>query len=155
MSAAAKAIRAFDYLEQYAEIEDEILIALRDVLRSGSLILGPRVLAFESEFARFLGVPGHGIGVANGTDALAVALRALEIGAGDEVITVANTAIPTVSAIRMTGAMPIFCEIDRESLLMDLADAETQITPRTRAIIPVHLYGNAVDMTQVFMAPSP
>ncbi len=103
MSTAATAIRAFDYVEQYAAIREEILAAVHEVLASGSLILGPRVRQFEENFARFLG-GGHAVGVGNGTDSLAIALRALDVGPGDEVITVANTAIPTVSAIRMVGA---------------------------------------------------
>ena len=142
-------IRAFDYVEQYEAIQEEILAAVRDVLASGTLILGPRVERFERNFAAYLGGEGQAVGVGNGTDALAIALRALGIGAGDEVITVANTAIPTVSAIRMAGATPVFCEIERGSLLMDLADLERRITPRTRAIVPVHLFGNAVDMPAV------
>ncbi len=145
MSTTAAAIRAFDYVEQYEAIEDEILAAVRDVFASGSLILGPHVRHFEEDFARYLG-GGYGIGVGNGTDALAIALRALAVGPGDEVITVANTALPTVTAIRMTGARPVFCEIDPATLLMDPADAERRITPRTRALLPVHLYGNAADM---------
>lgn len=147
--AATMAIRMFDYREQLASIREEILGAIAGVLDSGSLILGPRVRAFEENFARWLGAAGPAVGVGNGTDALAIALRALDIGAGDEVLTVANTAIPTVSAIRMAGATPVFCDIDPRSLLMDLAEAEKRITPRTKAIIPVHLFGNAVDMPAV------
>lgn len=147
--AAAAAIPMFDYVEQYAEIRAEILDAVEGVLSSGSLILGERVRAFEENFCRFLGSEGSAIGVGNGTDALAIALRALGIGGGDEVITVANTAIPTVSAIRMVGARPVFAEIDPRTLLVDLDHAESRITTRTRAIVPVHLFGNAVDMTRL------
>jgi dTDP-3-amino-2,3,6-trideoxy-4-keto-D-glucose/dTDP-3-amino-3,4,6-trideoxy-alpha-D-glucose/dTDP-2,6-dideoxy-D-kanosamine transaminase len=147
--AAAAKIPMFDYLEQYADIRGEILDAVEGVLASGSLILGKRVRAFEESFCRYLDKQGSAVGVGNGTDALAIALRALAIGAGDEVITVANTAIPTVSAIRMAGARPVFCEIDPDTLLMDLDHAESRITPRTRAIVPVHLFGNAVDMTRL------
>ena len=145
----AMAIRMFDYRQQLADIREEVLAAITGVLDSGSLILGPRVQAFEENFSRSLGVEGLSIGVANGTDALAVALRALDIGPGDEVITVSNTAIPTVSAIRMSGARPIFCDIDPRTLLMDVADAKKRVTKQTKAIIPVHLYGNAVDMPAV------
>jgi aminotransferase EvaB len=145
--AATAAIRAFDYLEQYADIRAEILEAVEGVLTSGTLILGPKVRAFEDNFARFLGASGSAVAVGNGTDALAIALRALGIGRGDEVITVANTAIPTVSAIRMVGAWPVFADIDPRTLLIDLNHARARITPRTRAILPVHLFGNAVDMT--------
>jgi dTDP-4-amino-4,6-dideoxygalactose transaminase len=125
------------------------MTAVAEVLDSGSLILGPRVRRFEENFARFLGVPGEAVGVANGTDALAIALRALEVGTDDEVLTVANTAIPTVSAIRMAGATPVFCDIDPQSLLVDLNDAARRLTPRTRAIIVVHLFGNAAAMPAV------
>jgi aminotransferase EvaB len=149
MSTTASAIRMFDYVEQYEAIQDEILAAVRDVLASGSLILGPCVGRFEENFARYLAGGGHGVGVASGTDALAIALRALGVGPGDEVITVANTAVATVSAIRTTGARPVFCEIEPATLLMDLADAESRITPATRAIVAVHLYGNAVDMPRL------
>lgn len=146
---AAPAIPAFDYVAQYAGMRDEMLAAIEGVLASGSLILGPRVRAFEEQFARFLGGDGAAVGVGNGTDALAIALRALQVGPGDEVITVANTALPTVSAIRMTGARPVFCEIDPRTLLMDLDDAAARVTSRTRAIVPVHLFGNAVDMPRL------
>ncbi len=145
MTTTVAAVQMFDYVEQYAAIQEEILKAMRDVLASGSLILGPRLREFEQNFADYLG-GGAGVGVGNGTDALAIALCALGIGAGDEVITVANTALPTVSAICMTGARPVFCEIDPDSLLISLDDVERRITPRTRAILPVHLFGNAVDM---------
>jgi aminotransferase EvaB len=147
--AAAATTAMFDYVEQYAEIRAEILDAVESVLASGSLILGQHVRAFEENFCRFLDSEGSAVGVGNGTDALAIALRALGIGAGDEVITVANTAIPTVSAIRMVGARPMFSEIDPRTLLMDLDHAESRITTRTRAIVPVHLFGSAVDMTRL------
>jgi dTDP-3-amino-2,3,6-trideoxy-4-keto-D-glucose/dTDP-3-amino-3,4,6-trideoxy-alpha-D-glucose/dTDP-2,6-dideoxy-D-kanosamine transaminase len=149
MSSTATAIRAFDYVEQYAAIRDEILAAVHEVLLSGSLILGPRVRQFEENFVRFLGAGGHALGVGNGTDAMAIALRALGVGPGDEVITVANTAVPTVSAIRMVGALPVFCEIDSRTMLVDPSDAEARVTGRTKAIVAVHLYGNAVDMPQL------
>lgn len=142
-------VRMFDYVEQYAALRAEILTAIEQVLESGSLILGPRVQEFERNFARFLAAPGEAVGVGNGTDALAIALRALGVGPGDEVITVANTAIPTVSAIRMTGAMPVLCDVEPDTLLMDVADAAVRVTSRTRAIVPVHLYGNAVDMQAI------
>jgi aminotransferase EvaB len=148
MKHLAATIRAFDYLEQYAALRGEVLAAIEQVLASGTLILGPRVEAFETAFAHWLG-GGYAIGVGNGTDALALALRALDIGPGDEVLTVSNTAIPTVSAIRMVGATPVFCDIDPRTLLIDLDDAENRVTPRTKAIVPVHLYGNAVDMRAV------
>lgn len=142
-------IPMFDYRPQYNKLHREILDAITGVLESGSLILGPRVEAFQRNFCQFLSQGGHGVGVGNGTDALAIALRALGIGLDDEVITVANTAVATVSAIRMVGATPVFCEINPRTLVMDPLDAETRITERTKAIVPVHLFGNAVDMDAV------
>jgi aminotransferase EvaB len=148
MTTAVAHIPLFDYVEQYRAIEEEILQAMREVLASGSLILGPRVRQFEQNFAEYLGCE-HAVGVGNGTDALGIALKALGVGAGDEVITVANTALPTVSAIRMAGATPVFCDVDAASLLMNLDDFERRITPRTRAVVPVHLFGDAVDMPRL------
>src|SRR5204863_61988 len=127
-------IPMFDYRQGYAAIRDEIDAALHSVLESGQLILGSRLRAFESQFVQFLGQPGHAVGVANGTDALAIALRSLGIGSGDEVITVPNTAIPTVSAIRMTGAVPRFVDVREDTCLMDVDVIERHITPRTKAL---------------------
>lgn len=146
MTATMTAIPLFDYRSQYAALRAEILEAVARVFDSGMLILGNEVEAFEKAFVGYLGGRGHGIGMGNGTDALAVALRALDIGVGDEVITVANTAIPTVSAIRMAGAVPVFSDVDASTCLMDLNHLEALITDRTRAVIPVHLFGNVVDM---------
>ena len=136
----------FDYRQGYAAIRDDIDAALRGVLESGQLILGSRLSSFESNFVQFLGTPGYAVGVGNGTDALAIALRALGIGRGDEVLTVPNTAIPTVSAIRMAGAVPRFVDVRDDTCLMDVGAIERHVTPRTKAVIPVHLYGNAVPM---------
>jgi aminotransferase EvaB len=136
----------FDYRRSDAAAHEEIVAAIRTVLDSGQLILGPRVSAFEEHIASFLAAPGTAIGVGNGTDALAIALRAMGVGPGDEVITVPNTAIPTVSAIRMVGAVPVFVDVDPETCLLDLHDLPRRISARTRAIVPVHLYGNAVPM---------
>ncbi len=147
--AADPSIRAFDCVEQYFGIRKEILRAIEGVLESGSLVLGPQVEAFERDFARYLAGGGHGVGVGNGTDALAIALRAVGVRPGDEVITVANTAVATASAIRMCGATPVFCDIDPDTLLMDLASAEACVSERTEAIVPVHLFGGAVDMPSV------
>jgi aminotransferase EvaB len=138
-------IRTFDYRSQLAAIRREIDDAIAAVLDSGTLILGPAVLGFERQFADWLG-GGHAVGVNSGTDAIAIALRALGIGPGDEVITVPNTAVPTVSAIRMTGALPVFCDVEPRTALLDLQQLPRHLTPRTRAIVPVHLYGNVVDV---------
>jgi aminotransferase EvaB len=139
----------FDYLPQYRRIRQEILAAIDEVLESGQIILGPVVRRFEEKMCRFLGLQGYAAGVGNGTDALAIALRALGIGHGDEVITVANTAVATVSAVRMAGATPVFCDVDPQTLLMDPDDAARRITSGTKAILPVHLFGNAADMRSI------
>ena len=139
-------IKMFDYRDQYLDLEDELLDAVRRVLRSGELILGSEVETFEAGFSAFLGHGTHSLGVANGTDALVVCLMALGVGPGDEVITVANTAVPTVSAIRMVKATPVFVDVDPDTALMDLNLVPGLITAKTRAIIPVHLFGNAVNM---------
>lgn len=142
-------IPRFDYRQQYRNIRTEVLQAIDDVLESGSLILGPHVAAFEQAMCAYLGTGGFAVGVGNCTDALAIALRALGVGPSDEVITVSNTAIATASAIRMVGARPVFCDIDAATLQLDPVKAEKCITPRTRAIIPVHLFGNAVNMKAI------
>ena len=142
------AIPMFDYRIQYAEMKTEILAAVERVFDSGWLLFGDELRSFEAEFAAYLGDHDaeHAVGVANGTDALAIALRALDVGTGHEVITVSNTAIPTVSAIRMVGAQPVFCDVDPATSLIDLAQVRERLTSRTKAIIPVHLFGNVVDM---------
>ncbi len=137
-----------DLSAQYQSIKQEVLSAFEDVLESMQLFLGPQTRAFEDEFAAYCGCRS-GIGVSNGTDALEVALRACEIGPGDEVITVANTFIATVEAIVLVGATPVFVDIDPETYTMDYRQLDAALTPRTRAIIPVHLYGHPVDMQPV------
>jgi dTDP-4-amino-4,6-dideoxygalactose transaminase len=138
-------IKAFDPCHEYEQHAREIDAAIGRVLHSGHVILGPEVEAFEREFAAFVGA-GQAVGVKSGTDALLVALRALEIGPQDEVITVANTAVPTVAAIRAAGAVPRFVDVDPQTLLIDLDQLESSIGPATKCIMPVHLYGNPVDM---------
>jgi aminotransferase EvaB len=144
-------IRGWDYRREYEAEREEILAGIDKVLRSGSLVLGPGVKAFEEAFAAWLGV-AQGIGVNSGTDALFLALKALGIGPGDEVITVANTAIPTVSAIVATGAAPKFVDIDPATYLMDASLLAAAVTPRTRCIVPVHLFGQCVEMATVTAA---
>jgi len=139
-------IRMFDYLEQYRGIRREIDDAIARVLESGSLILGSEGEAFEQEFRGFLGCEGFGVNVGSGTDAIKVALLALGIDQDDEVITVPNTAVPTVSAIRSTGAKVVFCDVDPRNCLMDLGMLADLVSPRTKAIVPVHLFGNVVDI---------
>jgi aminotransferase EvaB len=139
-------IPTFDLLAQLAEIRGEVLEAVTRVLDSGQVILGPEVAGFEREFASGLGEGMHGVGVASGTAALALALRALGVGPGDEVVTVANTAVATVAAIRELGAKPVFCDVREDTALLDLDQLSAVLSPHTRAVVPVHLYGNPVDV---------
>lgn len=141
-------IQVWDYRGEYAIERDEILAAVDEVFRSGRLILGERVRAFENELASYCGV-ASGVGVNSGTDALVLALRALGLREGDEVITVSNTAIPTVSAIVTAGGVPRFVDIDARTYLMDVQALEAAVTPRTRCLLPVHLFGQCVDMAAV------
>ncbi len=126
-------------------LADEIHEALRRVADSGWYILGPEVEAFEAEFAAYHGAAGA-VGVASGTDAIELALRAGGIGAGDEAITVAHTAMATVTAIESTGAKPVLADIDLETFTLDPLAAQAAISERTRAIVVVHLYGQPADM---------
>ncbi|MFJ6075334.1 DegT/DnrJ/EryC1/StrS family aminotransferase [Streptomyces sp. NPDC093065] len=135
----------WDYLAEYEEERDDILDAVDHVFRSGRLVLGNSVRSFEEEFAAYHGVT-YGVGVDNGTNAVKLGLQALGIGPGDEVITVSNTAAPTVVAIEGTGAKPVFVDVRAEDYLMDTAQVEAAVTDRTRCLLPVHLYGQCVDM---------
>ena len=135
----------WDYRREYDELRDEILAAVDRVFKSGKLILGPEGIAFERDMAAYVGVRG-GVGVNSGTDAITIALAAAGVGAGGEVITVPNTAVPTVSAIQVLGARPVFVDIRDDNFLMDVGQIEAAITPRTRAIVAVHLYGQCVDL---------
>ncbi|MFH1855898.1 MAG: DegT/DnrJ/EryC1/StrS family aminotransferase [Candidatus Omnitrophota bacterium] len=138
-------IKNWEYLREYEKIKDEILAAVDGVFSSGRLILGPNVARFEEEFAQFCRTK-FAVGVNSGTDALFLALVALGIGAGDEVVTVSNTAVPTVAAIRASGAMPVFVDVHKDTYLMDISRVEDKITTKTKCVLPVHLYGHPVDM---------
>lgn len=137
-----------DLKAQYQTIKHEVLPAIERVLEGMSLYLGPEQVAFEREFAEYCKTL-DGVSVSNGTDALALALRACEIGPGDEVITVANTFIATVEAISMAGATPVFVDIEPDTYAMDWRLIERAITPKTRAILPVHLFGHPADMDPI------
>jgi aminotransferase EvaB len=141
-------IKVWNYLREYDAEKKELLAAIERVLNSGFLILGQKVKEFEREFARYCGVE-WGVGVNSGTDALFLGLKALDIGPGDEVITVSNTAVPTVAAIFSTGATPRFVDIDPGTYLMDAHRLEEAITEKTKCILPVHLFGQCVDMDRV------
>ena len=133
-------IPAFDYREAMNQLRGELMTAIARVLDSGNLILGPEVCAFEKEFSQFVSAP-HAIGASSGTDALIVALRALGVGHGDEVITVANGPVPTVAAIRAVGGVPRFVDIEPTSLQIDPRLVAAALTSRTRCVLPIHLYG--------------
>ena len=137
-----------DLKAQYASIKREVDEAVLRVLESTTYVLGPEVEAFEKEFAARHNVK-HAVAVNTGTSALHVALLAAGVKAGDEVITVSMTFIATVSAIRYTGATPVFVDVDPVSCTMDVSQIESKITPRTRVIMPVHLYGQPADMDPI------
>jgi dTDP-4-amino-4,6-dideoxygalactose transaminase len=137
-----------DLQVQVQSLREEIDAALARVLDSCRFALGPEVEAFESEFADYT-MARHGIAVNSGTSALHLSLLALGVGVGDEVITVAMTFVATVQAIRYTGATPVLVDIDRETYTLDPQKLELAITPRTRAIVPVHLYGQSADMGSI------
>lgn len=134
-----------DLVAQYHSIKDEIDSAINATLESGHFILGPAVLKFEESIASYLGV-NYAVGLASGTDALILALRAFNIGAGDEVIIPAYTFFATAGAVMSVGAMPVFVDIDPVTYEIGMTQIEARITSRTKAIIPVHLYGHPVDM---------
>ena len=141
-------IKVWDYLQEYAAEKEEIFTAIEKVLGSGRLIMGPSVQNFEAEFATYCGV-NYGVAVDNGTNAIRLGLLALGVKPEDEVITVSNTAVPTVSAIVTMGATPRFVDIEPATYLMDTTQLEGVVTRKTTCILPVHLYGQCVNMDNV------
>lgn len=133
---------------QFLSYEEEIMRAIQKVCTKGPYILGPEVAAFEEEFAAYNNVK-YCVGVGSGTDAITLALRAFNIGQGDEVITVSHTAVATAAAIVMAGATPVLIDIEEEYYTMDPSKIETAITPKTKALLPVHLYGQPCDMDAI------
>ena len=140
-------IKPWDYINEYKKIKSKIIKSIDSSLSSGFLILGPQLDLFEKKFSKFIGTK-FGLGVGNCTDAIFIALRALNIGKGDEVITVSNTAVPTVTAIVNTGARPRFVDVN-ENYLMSCNKIESAINKNTKAIVPVHLYGQTCNMTEI------
>jgi dTDP-4-amino-4,6-dideoxygalactose transaminase len=138
----------YGHVRQYHDIKDEIDTNVAAVLESGQYVLGPMLRQFEAEFSAYTG-RAHTIGVGNGTDALCLAMRALGVQQGDEVITVANTFFATAEAIWIAGAKVVLVDCDTTTRCIDPAAAEAAITPRTRGIIPVHLYGQCAPMRAV------
>lgn len=137
-----------DLKAQYQPLKDEILGQIADILDGMYLFLGANVQAFEKEFAAYSEV-NHAIGVSEGTTALHLALRACGVKPGDEVITVSHTFIATAEAIALVGAKPVFVDVDPDTYNMDVEQIEARLTPRTRAVIPVHLYGQPANMDSI------
>ena len=141
-------INVWSYKEEYKSIREQILKEVDKVFSSGQLILGKNVRSLELNFSRYLNLK-YGIGVNSGTDAIQIALMSAKIGRGDEVITVPNTAVPTVSAIVSCGAKPVFVDINEDDYLIDVNKIEEVINKKTKAIIPVNLYGQCADYDKI------
>ena len=141
-------INVWSYKEEYNSLKKEILKEVDSCFSSGQLILGKRVKLLESNFSKYLKLK-YGIGVNSGTDALQIALMSAKIGKGDEVITVSNTAVPTTSAIISCGATPVFVDVNEEDYLIDVNKIEKVISRKTKAIIPVNLYGQCADYDKI------
>ncbi len=142
------AVPALDLKAQYRSIRDEIEPVVQAVLESQGFVLGPEVSGLEAEIARYCGA-AHGIGCASGSDALLLPLLALGIGPGDEVITSPYTFFATAGSIWRTGAKPVFVDIDPVTYNLDPGQLEAAVTPRTKVVIPVHLYGQTADMDAI------
>jgi len=142
------AVRLFDPQTPRAPLRDELAAALERVLDDGRYILGPEVEAFEREFAAWLGTE-HVVGVANGTEAITIALRALGVGPGDEVVVPSFTFYASAEAIPPTGATPVFCDVDPETFVATPEAVRAVLTPRTKAVILVHLFGNVAPVAEI------
>jgi dTDP-4-amino-4,6-dideoxygalactose transaminase len=142
------AVPLFDTASALRPLRAELRAAVERVLDSGRYILGPEVAAFEREFAAYLGAE-HAVGVANGTDAIAIALRALGVGPGDEVVVPAFTFFASAEAIAPTGATPVFCDIDLDTFCVTPDTVRAALTARTRAVIAVHLFGNVAPVSAI------
>ena len=142
------AVPLFDLTRQYATLRAEIEPAVCDLLASGNYVLGAAVDEFETQAAAFLRC-SHAVGVANGTDALMIALRALNLQPGDEVITTPFTFYSAAEVVALLGAKPVFVDIEEDTFNIDPAKIEAAITPKTRAIIPVHIFGHPADMPAI------
>ncbi len=141
-------VKVWRYKKEYIQEKEEVHSAIEEVLNSEVLILGENVRKFEDEFASYCRSV-YGVGVNSATDAIFFALKALDVKAGDEIITVSNTAVPTVSAIAATGAKPVFVDIEPVSYLIDVGLIEEKITPKTKGLLVVHLFGQCADMNRI------
>ncbi len=150
MSYAARAMTVplFDTATPLAPLRGEIADAISAVIDDGRFILGPNVAAFEREFAEYCGA-AHAIGVANGTDALTIALRAMGVGPGDEVVVPSFTFYASAEAIPPTGARPVFCDVDPETMCVTAETVRAALTPRTKAVMAVHLFGNVAPVAEI------
>jgi len=142
------AVPLFDTASTLAPLRDELRTAIDRVLDSERFILGPEVTAFEQELAAYTGT-AHGVGVANGTDAITIALRAMDVGPGDEVIVPSFTFYASAEAIPPTGATPVFCDIDPSTYCLTADTVRAALTPRTKAVIAVHLFGNVAPVAEI------
>ncbi len=142
------AVPLFDTSSPLAPLRDQLHAAAARVLDSGSYILGPEVSAFEQEFAAYCGA-AHAVGVANGTEALTIALRAMGVGPGDEVVVPSFTFYASAEAIPPTGAVPVFCDIDPSTYCVTAETVRAALTPRTKAVIAVHLFGNLAPVAEI------
>ncbi|MCI0587150.1 MAG: DegT/DnrJ/EryC1/StrS family aminotransferase [Planctomycetes bacterium] len=134
-----------DLAAEYALVREKIRASFDGILDSMRLVLGPNVQAFEEEFARYLGAR-HGVGVGSGTDAILLALRACGVGPGDEVVTTPFTFFATTAAIVQAGAKPVYADVEPDTGLVDPADVRRRVTPKTKALLPVHLFGQSADL---------
>lgn len=138
----------FDTKSPLAPLRDEILARMEEVVDDGRFILGPNVGAFEQEFAGYVGA-AHAVGVANGTDALTIALRAMGVGPGDEVVVPSFTFYASAEAIPPTGATPVFCDVDPDTFCVTAETVKAALTPRTKAVVVVHLFGNVAPVAEI------
>jgi dTDP-4-amino-4,6-dideoxygalactose transaminase len=142
------AVELFDTRTPLEPLSDEVKAAIERVIASGRYILGPEVSALEAEFADYCGAR-HGVGVANGTDAITIALRAMGVGAGDEVVVPSFTFYASAEAIPPTGGRPVFCDVDPETYCVTADTVKAALTPRTKAVIAVHLFGNVAPVAEI------
>src|SRR5664279_5782629 len=142
------AVPLFETAATLAPLRDELRAAIDRVLDSERFILGPEVQAFESELAAYTGA-AHGVGVANGTEAITIALRAMGVGPGDEVVVPSFTFYASAEAIPPTGAVPVFCDIDPDTYCVTAETVRAVMTPRTKAVIVVHLFGNVAQVAEI------